>query len=85
VAWIKQNIHHNNRLPQILRSVELPLPSSLLPLIDMGLHEEFCHDHPLITQQSKQEMMIILIDTIETKLHESQILFNAELRKIWQD
>jgi hypothetical protein len=85
VTWIKQSINHNKKLPVILRSVELALPSSLQPLMDMDLHEEFSRDHPQMTQKSKQEMIIILINTIDTKLHRSRLLLHNKLRKICQN
>jgi len=80
VAWIKQNIDQNKTLPQILRSVELSLPSSLQPLIEMDFHP-----HRQITQPYKQEMITILKDTIETKLYKSQLLLNHEITKICQN
>jgi len=68
-----------------LQIVELSLPSSLQPLIDIDLHQRLSHDHRQITQQYKQEIIAILIDTIETKLHESQLLFHNDITKIWQN
>ncbi len=51
----------------------------------MDLHEEFSRDHPQMTQKSKQEMIIILINTIDTKLHRSRLLLHNKLRKICQN
>ncbi|CAF1336698.1 unnamed protein product [Adineta steineri] len=82
VVWIKHNINHR-RLSPILRSVEISLPSSIEPLINMDLNE--CFSHRRITQQHKQEMITKLIDSIESTLGESQKLFNEKLEQMRQN
>ncbi|CAF1484850.1 unnamed protein product [Adineta steineri] len=82
VVWIKHNINHRRLFP-ILRSVEISLPSSIEPLINMDLNE--CFSHRRITQQYKQEMITKLIDSIESTLGESQKLFNEKLEQMRQN
>ncbi|CAF1382287.1 unnamed protein product [Adineta steineri] len=81
VVWIKHNINHH-RLPQILRSVEISLPSSIQSLINMDLNE-YLFQHR-ITQRYKKEMITKLIDSIESTLGESQTLFNEKLEQMQQ-
>jgi len=49
----------------------------------MNLTQHLSHDQRQIKHQHKQKTVLILLDTIETKLHESQMLFNDQITKLW--
>jgi hypothetical protein len=74
-----------NKSPKLFDSVYIPLPSTIHSLTDRHLHEHFQDRHNHIMKQYKSEMLKIYIETVETKLQQSQQLFDSEMTKFWQD
>jgi len=84
VRWIEQSIT-DNKVIELLDSIEISLPSSIQSITDMNLHQQLSDRHRKSMQQYKNEMLLIFIDAKKAKLHQYEKILNDETEKIRQN
>ena len=67
----------------VLSNIQLSLSSSIQSLSDANFRHYLSDRYQQIIQNYRQEMIKIIVDTMEHRLHEFQKLFEDELAVMW--
>jgi hypothetical protein len=84
VSLLKQRVSYNTP-PNSLYSMDLNLPSSFHTINDQTIRQHLFDRQQKIIQQTKTDMMAVLIQGAETKMRECQKKFDFEMTQLWQN
>ncbi|UJR06548.1 hypothetical protein I4U23_010831 [Adineta vaga] len=76
--WIQCQIQRH-KLLDVLSNIQLSLSTAIRSLNDMDLRHHLMNRHQHIIQQYRQEMIKIIVDTMQAKLNEFRKLFENQV------
>lgn len=82
VAILKQRVIYNHP-PDSFKCLEISLPSSFHTINDEHVRSRLSERHRRTIQQSKANMLALLVAIAEVQMHQAQKEFDRQMNELW--
>ena len=82
MAILKQRVVYNYP-PESFKSLEISLASSFHTITDEHVRSRLCERHRRTIQQSKANMLALLVTIAEVQMHQAQKEFDQRMDELW--
>ncbi len=84
VTLLKQRISYN-KPPNSFHSIDLNLPTTFQNINDATIRQRLLDQQQKIIQQTKTDMMAMLINGAEANMRDCQTKFDLEMAELWKN